>query len=654
MNKMATLILAFAISCALSCIAIADDSMAIVVGSEPGIVERFAAEELQGYLEEICGRKVPVQAEKTDGINLIIATAKNEGDLGDDGFVIQSEGNDLLLGGGGPRGKLYAVYEFLEKYLGVRWFGSDTSDEVIPQRSIEEICAVIKNGIRDKQVPSFYFRETASTLGGPDSVSTLGKLRFNTVNCGWGGGKDLSPELRKRGMDLIVRGHETYRVFLPPKKQFIEHPEWSTFYKGKRVGLDVLGDCRRATFCTTNKEALSIFLENIATYVKERPAIKYLYPWPSDAAVWCECENCRKYSVPDRLLILDEAIAKTVKKVRPDMTVVHFAYFNHMEPPEKLRPSAEMAVSFCGWGRNFEYSFADEGSREAVRRALIGWSEICSSGGNSLFIHSKHMRLYGIGFVLMPLAVTQRDMQHFKKLGVDGLDLGGRGAKGWWLKALNDTVVAKLAWDCNADVEAIINDYFQTYWEPVGKEVKEVFLSVKKALPNRGYWQLRTNPNLYHTNLEITPPLMATPKRTFKKEFLDKVQKYNDNSIAVLGDSLKTVRRLRAEAKGPVVPKRLGKLETAFQYVLFQREAVGFFIDLQEKRRRFSSGTPKNLQILNDMVADIADATEIEEKIKAMCIEDNRRSGVLWDDGQTRFDVLEQWREEVEKLKKTL
>lgn len=33
--------------------------------------------------------------------------------------------------------------------------------------------------VGDKQVPSFIFREISQNLGGPNSLSALGKLRFN-------------------------------------------------------------------------------------------------------------------------------------------------------------------------------------------------------------------------------------------------------------------------------------------------------------------------------------------------------------------------------------------------------------------------------------------------------------------------------------------
>ncbi|MEW6355081.1 MAG: DUF4838 domain-containing protein [Planctomycetota bacterium] len=639
---------------AIGLVACAEEGMAIVVGNKPGSVEQFAAEELQNYLEKITGQKVPIQAERTNGATNLIITGTDG--VGDEGFILRAEGNDLLLAGGGPRGRLYAVYEFIEKHLGVRWFGSDASDEVIPKRSADEIIAIVKKGINDKQVPSFYFREVSINLGGPTSMSTLGKLRFNAVMTGYALSdtwrQTTLPELRKRGIDLVIGGHDTYRRFLPPEKHFVEHPDWSILRKGQRVGTDTLDG--GATFCTTNKEALAIFLDNLAAHVKQMPEAKYIYPWPSDGARWCECETCNPISVGDRLLALDIAIAEAVKKVRPDMIVIHFAYGSHMEIPQDLRPPREMAISLSTWGRNFAYAMEEEGTDKKFRDALAGWSRICEETGCPLYVHSKLMRLFGNGFVLMPYAVAPRDMKFRKKMGVDGFDFH-RGNYGWWTKGLNDSVIAKLAWNCEADVNAIIDDYFVAYWAPVGEDVRRIFLSVEKALPDRRYWAGHTNPNLFHTNIEGNDPRYI-PKilradTSFKKEYLDEIEKYNDNSLSVLGDSLDAIRRLRAEAKDPVLSKRLAKLDTTFEYVILQREAIRGFLALRKDATPMAASASESLRKLDEQEAKITELEALEKKIEAVCTKENRAAGVLWDNGQTRLDALKGWRDAIPQRK---
>jgi hypothetical protein len=50
----------------------------------------------------------------------------NFGQLGQEEWVIRSVNSNLVIAGGRPRGTLYAVYEFLERYVGVRFLDAHT------------------------------------------------------------------------------------------------------------------------------------------------------------------------------------------------------------------------------------------------------------------------------------------------------------------------------------------------------------------------------------------------------------------------------------------------------------------------------------------------------------------------------------------------
>ena len=68
-------------------------------------------------------------------------------DLGDEGFLIQTIGESLIIAGGRRRGTLYGVYTFLEDYLGCRWFSPKVSR--IPQAPVIEIGPIER---RDKPI----------------------------------------------------------------------------------------------------------------------------------------------------------------------------------------------------------------------------------------------------------------------------------------------------------------------------------------------------------------------------------------------------------------------------------------------------------------------------------------------------------------------
>ncbi|MDN5870846.1 MAG: hypothetical protein L0H73_09040, partial [Nitrococcus sp.] len=95
-----------------------------------------AARELARFLEQITGAKFPLVHDGAAPGRLLVVgwnrlAQENVGgevrrtSLGSDGFEIHTSGENLYFAGGSPRGTLYAVYYFLEEYLGCRWYSSE-------------------------------------------------------------------------------------------------------------------------------------------------------------------------------------------------------------------------------------------------------------------------------------------------------------------------------------------------------------------------------------------------------------------------------------------------------------------------------------------------------------------------------------------------
>lgn len=100
----------------------------VTVGGAPDAV-RFAATELQRYLRRISGAEIPIQAAGKapagpcifvgDSEPLKALKARPTG-LAKDAFAIKTAAGHLILLGGDDSATQFAVYTFLEKYLGVR------------------------------------------------------------------------------------------------------------------------------------------------------------------------------------------------------------------------------------------------------------------------------------------------------------------------------------------------------------------------------------------------------------------------------------------------------------------------------------------------------------------------------------------------------
>ena len=76
--------------------------------------------------------------------------------------LLKTTARNLVLTGGRPRGTLYAVYEFLENTLGVRWYTPWA--EKVPRIENCEIPSL------DRRVrPYFRFRSHYTSLGDPNA-----------------------------------------------------------------------------------------------------------------------------------------------------------------------------------------------------------------------------------------------------------------------------------------------------------------------------------------------------------------------------------------------------------------------------------------------------------------------------------------------------
>jgi len=161
----------------------------IVRSAEATKPEITAAEKLQGFLLEISGVQLDIveDGRPVQGRELVVGSTNRytmdtglELELGTDGFIIQTVGEKIILSGGKgqPRGTLYSVYDFLEKYLGCRWLGKRVT--VIPEQSTVKVPAEIE----ELEVPAFIYRQpsTLPRVNGRDGYTREDDVDYSLAN----------------------------------------------------------------------------------------------------------------------------------------------------------------------------------------------------------------------------------------------------------------------------------------------------------------------------------------------------------------------------------------------------------------------------------------------------------------------------------------
>ncbi len=154
----------------------------IVVDPNASVSDRHAANELAAFLGQVTGASFQITNDPAaDKPQILIGEAAarladpafSVKVLGNEGIIIRTRRNDLILAGGEPRGSLYAVYTFLEDEVGCHWWTPSAS--TIPSRP-----NLVIRDLDEQFVPPFEYRETDDpgtwTATGLREISSMGRI----------------------------------------------------------------------------------------------------------------------------------------------------------------------------------------------------------------------------------------------------------------------------------------------------------------------------------------------------------------------------------------------------------------------------------------------------------------------------------------------
>jgi hypothetical protein len=303
-----------------------------------------------------------------------------------------------------------------------------------------------------------------------------------------------------------------------------------------------------------------------------------------------------------------------------------------MEPPLNSRPAPGTVVAFSAWGRDFNFALDNEQTPERFRKAFVRWCQICRETKVPMLVHSKLLRLYGVGFRLLPYPVADHDLHYMLAQGVSGLDFH-MASTGWRTKVLNTYCVLRLAWHTSNGLPRLQDQFFEEYYGPHARVARSVYTRATQAMPCVNYWNCpRYNPNLAHTMLDppATPLLYRPPGHR-----IEGLAEYNQKALAGIAECLQEL----AACKNVGMPHdaRLSDLKTMLSYVRDQREAVGAFCAFIEEARLPRAKTAAEvLAHLDRARKALAFAEAAEERMSAWLKDGARDRALLWDNGSCR------------------
>ena len=407
-----------------------------------------------------------------------------------DGFVIKTTGNFLMIAGNDSahadwgwrahrepkhlRGTWYGACALLEDYLGVRWLWPGLLGEVIPDNkdiSIGEIdrTEVPKLVVRVLRLGPFYgadYHRSAAKLG----LRLDQQFAMAEETIAWMDHHRLGASMAGSVTHVGIRD-------LPPNA-FEEHPEWFAMQpNGKRLPPSE-GE-GRIRMCMSNPDLIDELVRLTVAYLDTHPDISGYGYGPSDFyGGFCVCDECKKWgpTVSDLYARHVKAVADKVAKLRPGKYVYAFAYDKYSSAPKSdvRLPDNVMFQCIGSAAHSPFYGYLSEKWRQEAIRDWDGWAKTAKKMGwrpNNLCVYPGAPRVY--------VKRLGEDFRHFYQNKLVGVEFDSL-LPNWAVDGLNAYASAKLAWDPERDVEAIVDDYCEKGFNAAAPTVREYFTELER------------------------------------------------------------------------------------------------------------------------------------------------------------------------------
>jgi hypothetical protein len=444
---------------------------------EAAPAELHAIEELQRHLQSITGARLPVATLDPPRGNLVLVgrSARVEkllgsfdwATLGEDGILIRTVDNHLILTGGSPRGTLYAVYEFLERALGCRWVAPDCT--VIPHRS-----TIVLDPLDIRHTPPFRYRDVflASNLNADWAVRNRLNGAYHPLEAQHGGKWGYAPMDAWRGGKTGYLGFvHTFHELVSPERYFSSHPEYFSEVGGARTAD--LGQ-----LCLTNPAVADVVTQSCRRWLQAQPDARIVSVSQNDSNGYCECARCRAVDRQEggpsgSLLRFVNRIAERLEKDFPKVYVDTLAYMYSVRPPRRTRPRRNVIIRLCHLnGPCDSHPLARCKHNRKFLGQLKRWTEVAPE----VFVWDYFTNFSNYFMPYPNLDAICADIPLYARSGVTGLyaQCDGRPPKGPGdMAPLRAYLISRLLWQPELDGHSVIDEFLNLYYGPAAEPIRE-------------------------------------------------------------------------------------------------------------------------------------------------------------------------------------
>lgn len=434
----------------------------IVIPSSPTPHELKAATELQAYIRKMSGTLLPVVADAApeQPSEILLGRTKRSfrllkgldpARLEEDGFRMAVRGKKLVIYGGTRKGTLYGVYTLLEDLLGCRMYSPTVFH--IPARS-----TVIVPPFDTTVVPFFRFRQVHYMNGFDRAYSDWHKLH------------SLEDQREEWGMWV-----HTFETLVPSEKYFDTHPEYFTLQGGRRLA--------NAQLCLTNPDVFSVLTSALREHMDRQPLAHTWSVSQNDNLNECRCEACtalnkRHNGSSGSMLTFVNRVARAF----PDKTISTLAYNYTRSAPTGIRPDPNVNIMLCSIECNRSKPIATDPENASFKKDIEDWGMLT----DNILMWDYVVQFRNLLDPFPNLRVLQPNIQLFARNNIRQMFQQGAGHNVAEFGDLRTYLIAKLLWNPDCDLNAVMDDFLTGYYGPAGGHIRTYIDTMHDALERSG------------------------------------------------------------------------------------------------------------------------------------------------------------------------